>query len=115
MTNDESVAAVKELMNDPGFSPLYDRVIDARGVTEVKLTKGNLMDLAVIDPVYPSERRAVVTSSAAVFGMGRMFGLISGKEEQGTYRVFMDYEKAIDWINEPRPSKKPHSTMKIAR
>ena len=114
VTRDEAVAASRKLLADPAFSPFYDRIFDARDVTEVQLSKANLMELAMIDPIYPSERRAVVTSSSSVFGMGRMFGLLTGKEEQGNYRVFSDYEQALEWIRESKAAKKLHGT-KMAR
>ncbi len=114
VTRDESIAAVKELIADPVFSPFYDRIYDVREVTEVKLNKANLLEFALVDPIYPSERRAVVASSPSIFGMGRMFGLLTGKEEQGNYRVFSEYQPALDWVRESKTSRELAQT-KMAR
>ena len=116
VTQDETVAEMKRLLADKNFSPFYDRLYDVREVTQVQMTKDGLMAIAVLDPIYPSERRAVVTSNPAVFGMGRMFGLLTGKEEQGNYRVFSDYQQALNWLQEPHGQKKSHDTLaKTAR
>ena len=102
VTYDEAIAATNALLLDRQFNPHYNRIYDVREVTEVRLTKASLMELAQIDPIYPSERRAVVATNPSVFGVGRMYGLLTGKEEKGSFRVVSDIQQALDWFKEPR-------------
>ncbi|MEO6035260.1 MAG: hypothetical protein ABIQ35_08400 [Verrucomicrobiota bacterium] len=102
VTHDEAMTAAQSLLADREFNPHYNRVYDVRGVTEAHLTKASLMELAQIDPIYPSERRAVIATSPSIFGMGRMYGLLTGKEEKGSFRVVANLQQAIDWFNSPQ-------------
>ena len=101
-TQAEIVAATNALLSDPNFNPHYDRVYDVREVTEASLTKAGLMELSQIDPIYPSERRAVVATNPRISGIGRMYGLLTGTEENGRFRVVSDLQQALDWFKEPR-------------
>jgi hypothetical protein len=105
VTHDEMMAAARTLMADPAFSPHYARIYDVREVTDAKLTRSNLIDLALFDPIYPSAKRAAVASSTSVYGMGRMFGLVTGTEEQGSFRIFSDYDEALQWVRQAKESK----------
>jgi len=102
VTLEEAISATRALLSAPAFSPHYNRIYDVRGVTDATLTKASLMELAQMDPIYPSARRAVVATNPTIFGMGRMFGLLTGTEERGSFRVVSSVEEALDWFKEPR-------------
>lgn len=101
-TYDAVVAATNEMLADPDFNPHYNRLYDVRGITEAKITKADLMELSQLDPIYPSEHRAVVATNPSIFGIGRMFGLLTGTEERGNFRVVSDEQQALDWFDEAR-------------
>lgn len=101
-TFSEAVAATTVLLADPDFNPHYNRLYDVRELTEAQITKTDLMELSQLDPIYPSERRAVVATNSSIFGIGRMFGLLTGTEESGNFRVVSDEQQALDWFGEAR-------------
>ncbi len=102
VTDAEAIAETQKLLHAPGFSHYYNRLYDMREVTQAKLSKGSLMELSLLDPIFPSERRAAVAQNPSIFGMGRMYGLLTGKEEIGNFRMFSDYDEALRWVSESR-------------
>jgi len=84
------------LFKDPAFNPDLAILIDLSDVTELKLTSRALLNLAMTTRFAPTVRRALVASSDVAYGMGRMFAILTGREER--VQVFRDRASALEWL-----------------
>lgn len=97
LTDDEMDAHRKRLAADPDFDPEYRQLADFRGVTRLEITTARLREFAADNPWKKRTRRAFVCGSNEVFGMSRMFQLLTdgASAEVG---VFRDLEEARAWL-----------------
>ncbi len=85
------------LFGDPAFEPDLSQLYDFTDVTEVKVTSGALLRLALSSRFAPTVRRAVVVSTDEAFGMARMYSILSGRED--LIQVFRDRASAVRWLD----------------
>ena len=85
------------LFADAAFEPDMAQLYDFSGVTELKVTSETLRLFARTSRFSPRARRAMVVSSDAVFGMARMYAIMSDKEDQ--IQVFRDVASAMHWLD----------------
>jgi len=88
---------------DPAFAPDLRQLYDLTDVTEIAVTAAGLRALAATSRFAPTARRAIVVSSDVVFGMSRMYAIISGHEEW--VRVFRDRAAALAWLTDQSGSR----------
>ena len=77
VTWNEIKARQDETKTDPTFNPEYDQLVDLRAVTRFKMTSEQARLLARRTIFSPTSRRAFVAASPAVFGMSRMWEILT--------------------------------------
>ena len=88
-----------KLIADPDFNPAYNQLIDMRAVTVFDLTVEEAKTIARRNPFSAQSRRALVASSAHVFGMLRL----AMAHHEMTARAsetsaFYDLDAAMKWL-----------------
>jgi hypothetical protein len=89
----------EQFSNDPDFDPQFNLLIDAAAATALDVSTDEARTIASQGLFAPTSRRALLASSPAVFGMGRLMGVyhaMSTKQEQ--LRVFYDRASALQWL-----------------
>jgi len=90
----------RRLTTDPGYSPFYDRMIDARNVSS-RIAPADIRRLADIirldDQGNKPSRRAVVLQDAAKLGLMQVFQAYT-RGNPAEYRVFQSVEDAERWL-----------------
>jgi hypothetical protein len=84
---------------DLAFDPEFDQLVDLRAVTRFEMTSQQAGMLTRRTVFSSTSRRAFVTASPAVFGMSRMWQILtelSDKNQQ--IRVFSDLPSALKWL-----------------
>ena len=88
------------LFADPAFEPGLAQFYDFTDVTEFKVSSMALLHLSLTSRFAPTARRAVAVSSDLVFGMARMYAILSAREE--VIQVVRDRPSAVQWLTSAR-------------
>jgi len=89
----------EQFRDDPDFDPQFNLLIDASAATALDVSTDEARTIASQGLFSPTSRRALLASSPAVFGMGRLMGVyhaMATKQEQ--LRVFYDRASALQWL-----------------
>jgi len=89
----------EQFRDDPDFDPQFNLLIDASAATALDVSTDEARTIASQALFSPTSRRALLASSPAVFGMGRLMGVyhaMATKQEQ--LRVFYDRASALQWL-----------------
>ena len=90
---------VNEGLTDPDFDPSFDEIIDFRAVTTLGISGTQAKTLANTKVFSSSSKIALVVSSPAVFGLGRLFETYSQMSKVSSrVRVFQDLPAALKWL-----------------
>jgi hypothetical protein len=85
---------------DPDFNPEFDQIVDLRAVTGFDMTTDHARLLARRMIFSVTSKRAFVAASPAVFGMGRMWEILTEMSDTPSQiRVFYDLPSALKWLN----------------
>jgi len=87
----------RTLASDPGFKPDFNQLCDFRDVTEVRADAAAIRELAALNPFGAGARRALVVSSDVVFGMARMYQILT-ETSPDEFEVFRDLDEALKWL-----------------
>ena len=102
VTDDEMVACIAELREDPSLQPHMNTLSDMTNIDVGFTSKGVVEMIAVMK--QSSDRRsaaraAIVTNSDVAFGMARMFQAQSAIWDQDPqFRIFRDMGEACEWL-----------------
>jgi hypothetical protein len=88
---------MRRLAADPDFDPAYRQLVDLRGISKVDVTGAGLRSLGRANPWNEPTRRAIVCGLDVVFGMARMYQLLTD-EDPHEVRVFREISEALDWL-----------------
>jgi hypothetical protein len=91
-------ASQEEILADPNYNPAFNQLIDGRKVTQVSLTEEQAWILARRCMVSKTSRRAVVASSPAIFGVGRLMEVHHEFSTGVQVEVFGDLAAAMQWL-----------------
>jgi hypothetical protein len=94
---EEFVDHQKRLRRDPDFKPHFDQLWDCRDVESTQASAEDMRELAANNPFTGGSRRAVVAPSNAVFGLSRMFEILT-EDTQDEFKVFRDWDEARSWL-----------------
>jgi len=95
----EMQAHQEQLERDPDFSPKFNQLIDATGVTEVELSRDAAQDLTSRNIFSTTSRRAFVASKPAVFGMGRLLlAYHEALDAPSQTNAFYELAPALEWL-----------------
>src|SRR5687767_7971101 len=97
VTVDELVSLQEQLRANRSFVPTFKMLADASAVSELRLDSAKIRRLADNSPFTSGARRALIATPGAVFGLCRMFEMISAKSGIPT-QVFLDGTEAFNWL-----------------
>ncbi len=89
-----------QTQTDPDFDPEFNQLVDLRAVTDVDMTSDQARTLARRMIFSATSKRAFVAANPAVFGMGRMWEILTElSDNPSQIRVFYDLSSALKWLN----------------
>ena len=93
----ELLAHVRSLIADPRFARNFHQLIDLRDVTDVQITASCIREMVRLNPFGAGARRAVVVTNDVVFGMARMYQILSD-ESPDELQIFRKMDDALQWL-----------------
>ena len=97
VTEREFLAHVLALTADARFAPHFHQLVDLRDVTDVRLTFSTVRELARLNPFGAGARRALVVTCDVVFGMARMYQILTD-ESPDELEIFRKLDDALQWL-----------------
>jgi hypothetical protein len=97
LTGADLIRHARTLASDPGFKPDFNQLCDFRDVTEVRADAAAIRELAALNPFGSGARRALVVSTDVVFGMARMYQILT-EPAPDVFEVFRDFDQALKWL-----------------
>jgi hypothetical protein len=102
ISDDDLIAAYRELYEDQRWKPGYKEVVDLRRAEMEGVTGEGLRRLSALVEHYVPKRSdqfktALVASDELPFGLGRMYEAISAESPENAM-VFKKLDQALDWI-----------------
>jgi len=94
----DAVAHKEKLLKDFEFDPAYAQISDFTHVSEIKLSGEEVRLFAEFDIFSPQSRRAFIAPDDAMFGLGRMFGMLRETRGEMGIGVFRTLEEALEWV-----------------
>lgn len=85
------------LTADGDLDPAYDHLVDARGITELRISTNAVRGATQVNPFSAGARLAVVVSDDAAYGMARMAVALSSRDE-GRALITRDLAEARRWL-----------------
>jgi hypothetical protein len=101
VTDDEMLQYYLDLAADPEFDPGFCQLGDLTGVSRPSMSTATVRRAASLAVFHPSARRALVATKDVVFGVARMFAIMSDQHGQNV-RVFRSKDEAVAWLTEER-------------
>ncbi len=97
VTDRELLAHVRTLTSDPRFARDFRQLADLRDVTDVQITVSTIREMVRLNPFGAGARRAVVITSDVVFGMARMYQILSD-DSPHELQIFRKIDDALRWL-----------------
>jgi hypothetical protein len=97
ITDAEILSHQNAVRSDPLFKPHFRQLFDLRAVTSVEISAEMIHQLARTNPFAPGSRRAAVAADPVVFGLVRMFEMLTDKGLEGV-GTFTDMDAARRWL-----------------
>ena len=97
VTDRELLAHVRALTADPRFAQHFHQLTDLREVTDFEVTASTIREMARLNPFGAGARRALVVTSHEVFGMVRMYQLLTD-ESPDELQIFWKTVDALRWL-----------------
>lgn len=101
LTDDDILELKRQLTADPEFKPGMRELSDVRAVTDLRVTTQGVRRMVNQDAKQSSTldeyRLAIVAGSGEVFGMARMYQMLT-ENNLPHVAVFRDYDTAARWI-----------------
>jgi len=99
VTPAEIKALRKQARGDPDFDREFNEVVDFRAVTALDINSQQVWDLAGTEVFSPHSKIALVASSPAIFGIGRMYSTYNEMSKAASYvSAFYDLASALKWL-----------------
>src|SRR5688572_10971545 len=92
VTKDDSLALLQTVPRDPLFRRDARVLVDMRDVTDLKWSTDDVYALAQRTVLGPGARRAIVASRGRVYGMARMYEILSEHrpDETAVFRTIVE-------------------------
>jgi hypothetical protein len=87
------------LLSHPDFRPIYNQLLDFRGITKVDLSSDEVRELGQRTIFSPQSRRAFVVASDLQFGLARMFGIYRELEGEEGIKICREMKEALSWLS----------------
>jgi hypothetical protein len=93
--------AYEQLLSAPDYEPTLDDLVDMRGVERLGISSQavrHLVGLFAQPESQAANKLAIVASAAHIFGMARMYEILSSNTSE-QIQVFRDLREAEHWLN----------------
>jgi len=97
LTSADLTQYARLLADDPRFRPDFCQLCDLREVTEVRVGASGIREVAALNPFGAGARRAVVVGSDVVFGLARMYQMLT-ESSPDEVEIFRDLDEALRWL-----------------
>jgi hypothetical protein len=97
LTDRELLAHVRALTIDSRFAPHFRQLADLRDVMDVQFTASTIKEMVRLNPFGAGARRALVVTSDELFGMARMYQLLTD-ESPDELQIFRKADHALQWL-----------------
>jgi len=101
LTDADILAHKDRLLKDPAFRPSMVQLSDVRRVEDLQVTRDGVAAMVQHDVTHAvhrgGHRLAIVISLDVVFGMARMYQIMS-EQNDSTVGVFRTMEEAMVWL-----------------
>ena len=97
VTDRDFLAHVRALTANPRFARGFRQLVDLRDVTDIQVTASTVREMVRLNPFGASAQRAVVVTSDVVFGMARMYQILSD-ESPDELQIFRKMDDALRWL-----------------
>jgi hypothetical protein len=97
LTDRELLAHVRALTIDSRFAPHFRQFVDLRDVMDVQFTASTIREMVRLNPFGAGARRALVVTSDELFGMARMYQLMTD-ESPAELQIFRKADHALQWL-----------------
>ena len=98
-------ARIQESTSDPYWKPGYNVLVDLRETYKLDFSVPDIEELAALHELLGTTigdgKLAVVASSDVVYGVSRMWEIVTESHTFMTTNVFRDLEEAEDWLGIP--------------
>ena len=101
LTDDDLQNHQRRLREDPDFRPDLNQLFDFQTVTDLQVTAAGIRILAERNPFGAGARRAFVVASQVMYGMLRMFQILTDDHPDELRVQFSDLEAARAWLGLP--------------
>jgi hypothetical protein len=98
LTDGDLLGHQSRLKADPAFDPSFNQLFDFRTVTEARLTSDGVHHLARRNAFGLHSRRAFVVLSPEMYGMMRMFEILTSDDPDELRVQFSDLAEAYRWL-----------------
>lgn len=97
LTDRELLAHVRALTIDSRFAPHFRQFVDLRDVMDVQFTASTIREMVRLNPFGAGARRALVVTNDELFGMARMYQLMTD-ESPAELQIFRKADHAPQWL-----------------
>lgn len=97
VSEDDLTGHQQRLRRDPGFDPSFDQILDFRNVTEMPISGESVRQYVARSPWGDGARRAFVCDRDLVYGLARMFEMLSADRPEAV-QVFRTLQEAEAWL-----------------
>lgn len=97
LTDRDLLAHVRALTIDSRFAPHFRQLADLRDVMDVQFTPSTIKEMVRLNPFGAGARRAFVVTSDELFGMARMYQLLTD-ESPDELQIFRKADHALQWL-----------------
>mgnify|MGYP005841770073 CR=1 FL=1 len=103
LTDSDLLECQRQISEDPDFAPDMNQLFDFSDVKSVELTSSGIRTLAYRNPFGSNAKRAfsVEPGAMAMFGMMRMFEILTGEHPDELRVQFNDLKSARAWLGLP--------------
>lgn len=101
---DDHIRMIEDIVTREFWKPGTDIFFDHRnmqfGKTDIELMRQASANHKKYDKLIGDGRAAILMKSMTDFGRGRQFELLSADKISAKLRIFLEEEKAVDWLSE---------------
>ena len=103
LTDSDILKCQRQLSEDPLFAPDMNQIFDFQDVEKVELTSAGIRNLASRNPFGAGAKRAFVVrpGAMAMFGLMRMFQILTDQHPDKLRVQFDDMKEARSWLGLP--------------
>lgn len=101
LTDGDLLDHQQRLRSDPHFTPSLNQLFEFQDVVEIRVTAGGIRLLADRNPFGQGSRRAFTVLATAMFGLLRMFEILTSEHPDDLRVQFNNVQGAREWLGIP--------------